>query len=107
MNRTALNKNDPQLPVFRRGLIGARLLLRGGSLAGARLAEFFPISYRFCAFREMISWLSLSSPVSAVMPRYATDGIAMLVSGAVRLKQFVHVSSALYIRSSVNDLSWK
>ena len=54
-----------------------------------------------------MSWLSVSSPVSPERPRYATDGMAKLASGALRVKQFVQDSSGLYCRSRVNDLSWK
>jgi hypothetical protein len=60
-------------------------------------------AYRFFVDTEMMSWLSASSPVSALKPRYATEGILT----SPRVKQFSHFSSDLYCRSRVRDLSWK
>lgn len=59
--------------------------------------------YRFLVEREMMSWLSASSPVSAEKPRYATGGILT----SVTVKHSVQVSSDLYWSSSLRDFSAK
>lgn len=55
----------------------------------------------------MMSCLSVTSPVSPEKPRYVTEGIAILVSGALREKHSVQEPSDLYWRSSVRERSWK
>lgn len=54
---------------------------------------------------EMMSWLSVTSPVSAENPRYATEGMLKLVSGELSEKQLIQELSDLYCRSRVSDLS--
>lgn len=103
-----LKRNQPQPPFCLGTFTWARSCLP--LFAGPRpepAAALPPMLYRFLALTEMMSWLSLSSPVSAEKPRYETAGMAMLVSGAFRVKQLVQVSSDLYCKSRVRDLSWK
>lgn len=103
-----LKKNQDQLPLL--CSCAGRELLRPlpRPLSEARPPPLLrPSEYRFSALTEMISWLSLSSPVSAERPRYATEGMAKLESSAERLKHSVHESSVLYCSSRDRDLSWK
>jgi hypothetical protein len=60
-------------------------------------------AYKFFVCTEMMSWLSASSPVSALNPRYETEGIFTSPS----VKQLSHLVSSLYCKSRVRDLSWK
>lgn len=59
--------------------------------------------YRLRALTETMSKLSLSSPVSALKPRYATGGTLKLGIS----KHVVYSSSDLYCSSSFRNESWK
>jgi hypothetical protein len=68
-NKTTLNRNHVQLPDSLGALLPELPRLRPRELSEPRLPPLRFSEYRFSALREMMSWLSLSSPVSAERPR--------------------------------------
>ena len=98
----------PLLPLVR---FGGALGDTFGDALGGRLASGFAAalldrgpspSYRFHVSMRRMSKLSLSSPVSALKPRYETDGNATAPS----VKHSVQSPSLLYCSSSLSDSSW-
>lgn len=96
-----LIKNHVQPPFLRRRVAFSFFIWSCTFFAGS--PALVPSAwYRLCVSMLMMSWLSNSSPVSAVRPRYVTDGILTLGT----LKHVSHCSASGDVLSErVRDLS--
>lgn len=95
------NHPQPRLSCSPTGLYG--LLFLFDFPASTFVLSLESLTCIFQVSTEIISWLSWSSPVSALKPRNATEGI---FTGPVS-KQVVHSSATKYCNSTFKDFSWK